>query len=185
MTRAIFGETLLFFHPVVWWISNRIRVERELCCDDVAVNTCGDALGYARALTTLARSYPLLPARGSYAGPLRLQGTLADLLVQADMTGPAGRLALDGRLAYDVLPYGWRGTATLAGFDASRLGTGPALPATSLDGDFDADLRGSSLGTLAGRVEAELRRSTVSNQRVRSARARLRCVRRATRRSRA
>jgi D-alanyl-D-alanine endopeptidase (penicillin-binding protein 7) len=22
-------ETLLFYHPAVWWISNRIRVERE------------------------------------------------------------------------------------------------------------------------------------------------------------
>src|SRR5207248_10932295 len=27
-------ETVLFFHPAVWWISRRIREERELCCDD-------------------------------------------------------------------------------------------------------------------------------------------------------
>ena len=30
-------ETLLFYHPAVWWISNRIRHERELSCDDLAV----------------------------------------------------------------------------------------------------------------------------------------------------
>jgi beta-lactamase regulating signal transducer with metallopeptidase domain len=46
-------ETLLFYHPAVWWISNRVRVEREHCCDDAAVATCGDAVGYARALTLL------------------------------------------------------------------------------------------------------------------------------------
>jgi beta-lactamase regulating signal transducer with metallopeptidase domain len=46
-------ETLLFYHPAVWWISNRIRVEREHCCDDVAVSVSGNALVYARALTRL------------------------------------------------------------------------------------------------------------------------------------
>jgi beta-lactamase regulating signal transducer with metallopeptidase domain len=44
-------ETLLFYHPAVWWISRRIRVEREHCCDDVAVAMFGDPLQYARALT--------------------------------------------------------------------------------------------------------------------------------------
>ena len=31
------AETLLFYHPAVWWLSGRIRDEREHCCDDVAV----------------------------------------------------------------------------------------------------------------------------------------------------
>src|SRR5206468_4100467 len=26
-------ETLLFYHPGVWWISRRIRTDREHCCD--------------------------------------------------------------------------------------------------------------------------------------------------------
>jgi HEAT repeat protein/beta-lactamase regulating signal transducer with metallopeptidase domain len=43
-------ETLLFYHPAVWWISRRIRQEREHCCDDLAVAVCGDSLTYARAL---------------------------------------------------------------------------------------------------------------------------------------
>ncbi len=47
------AETVLFFHPVVWWISNQVRVEREHCCDDVAVAACGNAVVYARALATL------------------------------------------------------------------------------------------------------------------------------------
>ncbi|MBS1766536.1 MAG: M48 family metalloprotease [Acidobacteria bacterium] len=46
-------ETLLFFHPAVWWLSSRLRAERELCCDDTAVAFCGDRAAYARALATL------------------------------------------------------------------------------------------------------------------------------------
>jgi len=66
-------ETLLFYHPVVWWTSSRIRQERELCCDDLAVGACGDALCYARALTVLERMRISTPevALGGAGGPLR------------------------------------------------------------------------------------------------------------------
>jgi predicted CXXCH cytochrome family protein len=47
------AETLLFYHPAVWWVSNRMRVEREHCCDDLAVSACGSAVRYARALVEL------------------------------------------------------------------------------------------------------------------------------------
>ena len=47
------AETLLFYHPAVWWLSARIRDEREHCCDDVAVEVCGDPVSYAAALTEL------------------------------------------------------------------------------------------------------------------------------------
>jgi TonB family protein len=48
-------ETLLFYHPAVWWASRKLRIERELCCDDLAVRFSGSALRYARALTTLEK----------------------------------------------------------------------------------------------------------------------------------
>jgi TonB family protein len=44
-------EVILFFHPCVKWISRQVRAEREYCCDDVAVNHCGNAVAYAAALT--------------------------------------------------------------------------------------------------------------------------------------
>ncbi len=47
------AEALLFYHPAVWWLSRRVRAERELCCDDLAVGMC-DRLVYATALTDLA-----------------------------------------------------------------------------------------------------------------------------------
>jgi len=46
-------ETLMFYHPAVWWMSRRVRIERENCCDDLAVAVCGNAIQYARALTRL------------------------------------------------------------------------------------------------------------------------------------
>ena len=54
-------ETLLFYHPAVWWVSHRIRIERENCCDDLAVSVCGDAATYARALTELEQLRGVMP----------------------------------------------------------------------------------------------------------------------------
>ena len=46
-------ETLLFYHPAVWWMSRVIRVEREHCCDDLAAAACGDRRTYAHALARM------------------------------------------------------------------------------------------------------------------------------------
>ena len=46
-------EILGFYHPAVWWISNKLRVERENCCDDLAVGISDDRLCYAKALATM------------------------------------------------------------------------------------------------------------------------------------
>lgn len=55
-------ENLLFYHPVVWWLSSRIRQERENCCDDIAAQTCGSRVTIARALATLAEINARIPA---------------------------------------------------------------------------------------------------------------------------
>ena len=46
-------ETLLFYHPAIWWLSHRVRQEREHCCDDLAISVCGDVAGYARMLVSV------------------------------------------------------------------------------------------------------------------------------------
>lgn len=51
LQRAV--ECVLFYHPAVWWISRRMRIERELCCDDLAVRVCGNRVLYANALVAL------------------------------------------------------------------------------------------------------------------------------------
>ncbi|HEV3137611.1 MAG TPA: M56 family metallopeptidase, partial [Pirellulales bacterium] len=60
-------ETVLFFHPVVWWCSRRLRIEREMCCDELAQAAIGNRVAYAKALAYLARQQcstvePLLAA---------------------------------------------------------------------------------------------------------------------------
>jgi beta-lactamase regulating signal transducer with metallopeptidase domain len=46
-------ETVLFYHPAVWWVNHILRQERENCCDDIAVAVCGNPREYVRALTIL------------------------------------------------------------------------------------------------------------------------------------
>ncbi|MBC7894688.1 MAG: HEAT repeat domain-containing protein, partial [Cytophagaceae bacterium] len=46
-------ETVLFYHPGVWWVSRQVREEREHCCDDIAVALCDDRAAYATALLRL------------------------------------------------------------------------------------------------------------------------------------
>jgi TonB family protein len=49
-------ETVLFYHPAVWWVSGEMRREREHCCDDLAVTLVGSRVTYAGALASLEES---------------------------------------------------------------------------------------------------------------------------------
>lgn len=98
-------ETLLFYHPAVWWVSQRVRAERENCCDDAALSVCGDAVGYARALTLMEewRSAPALAvaANGSPLGArvMRLLGLRGNAAAGIRVAGlSAGVLCLGGAL---------------------------------------------------------------------------------------
>ncbi len=61
-------ESLLFYHPAVWWISGLVRAERENCCDDLVLAARGNAGEYAAALTALEEARwagdPALAATG-------------------------------------------------------------------------------------------------------------------------
>jgi beta-lactamase regulating signal transducer with metallopeptidase domain/Ca2+-binding EF-hand superfamily protein len=65
-------ESVLFFHPVVWWLSRRVRQQRELCCDDMAVRLTGEPIAYATALERVAS--------------IRLAGNVAPLAVAMGAT---------------------------------------------------------------------------------------------------
>ncbi len=68
-------ETLLFYHPAVWWVSREIRQERENCCDDLVLSVCGDRAGYARALASMEtlRSGTYQPAVAASGGTLLIR----------------------------------------------------------------------------------------------------------------
>ncbi|TWT85460.1 Regulatory protein BlaR1 [Posidoniimonas polymericola] len=47
-------EAALFFHPAVWWLSHKIGVEREHCCDDLAIRWGSEPCDYAESLVRLS-----------------------------------------------------------------------------------------------------------------------------------
>jgi beta-lactamase regulating signal transducer with metallopeptidase domain len=103
-------ETLFFYHPAVWWASRQIRIERELCCDDLAVGSCGDALCYAQALTTVAklRVTTVGMAVGATGGTLvqRIERLLGGTKPEHRSQWPA-LLALSLALASGALNVSW------------------------------------------------------------------------------
>jgi beta-lactamase regulating signal transducer with metallopeptidase domain len=85
-------ETLLFYHPAVWWVSQRIRAEREHCCDDEAIAICGDAVNYARALT-LMEEWRTAPALMMAAN----RSPLAERVMRVlGLNGATGRIRMAG-----------------------------------------------------------------------------------------
>jgi D-alanyl-D-alanine endopeptidase (penicillin-binding protein 7) len=49
------AEILLFYHPAVWWLSRRIRHERELVADSIASELTGEPRRLALALSELEK----------------------------------------------------------------------------------------------------------------------------------
>ena len=49
-------EALFFYHPAVWWVSARMRQEREHRCDDIAAKLSGGNLAYGHALAALEQA---------------------------------------------------------------------------------------------------------------------------------
>lgn len=87
-------ETLMFYHPAVWWMSRRVRIERENCCDDLAVAVCGNPLQYARALTRLEELRSHAPAIAVAANGGSLLDRIRRLVAErAESTGSTSRWA--------------------------------------------------------------------------------------------
>jgi D-alanyl-D-alanine endopeptidase (penicillin-binding protein 7) len=60
-------EILLFYHPVVWWLSRQIRVEREKIADDMAAQVLAEPKKLAFALDYLSRTDVSAPEFGEMA----------------------------------------------------------------------------------------------------------------------
>src|SRR5205814_960303 len=133
-------ETLLFYHPAVWWLSRRIRAEREHCCDDLAVSLCGDPIAYASALADLEslRSSDHRFAMAATGGSLlhrvrRLIGAPPSHAGRgpAWLTGSAALILLCGiAVGADGLR---QATNTPAGSSHAAPVTGPILPYAGQD----------------------------------------------------
>ncbi|MEN8376904.1 MAG: M56 family metallopeptidase [Gemmatimonadota bacterium] len=105
-------EALFWFHPGVWWLSARLRREREFACDDLAARVAGGSLHMARALERLeslrARPIPV-PAMPVARGPL-----LARVRRLVDSGPPRDRRGLGGPVAAGRVALGLAGAALAA-----------------------------------------------------------------------
>jgi beta-lactamase regulating signal transducer with metallopeptidase domain len=128
-------ETLLFYHPAVWWISAQVRAEREHCCDDLAVAVCGDRLVYVTALAELTS----MAARPS----------LALAATDGSVVGRVRRILGRSRPVHEP-PPGWAVLALLALALAGTAGSGDASsepPSTTVQAQSGV------VGGVAGGVE--------------------------------
>lgn len=148
------AETLLFYHPAVWWASRQIRVERELCCDDLAVQFSGNALRYARALTRLEKLRLTTPgvAMASTGGPLlfRIQRLAG---IDTNKCGPARLpvvMAIALGLVCMALNVGWMRAQDAPGVRVD-LGAGAVIHRTPVPYPDPAQRKG-----ITGTVQLEV-----------------------------
>ena len=132
-------EILLFYHPAVWWIGSRVRVERENCCDDLAVTVCGDPVTYAHALTTMEQLRSVSPqlAMAANNGSLlhRIRRLVSPLSSQPDwlVRWMGGVLAIAAVITLGITISCFNGPTTFV--DESM----PAMPPMpSMGADFNS-----------------------------------------------
>ncbi|MCP4151542.1 MAG: M56 family metallopeptidase, partial [bacterium] len=79
-------DILYFYHPAVRWISSSVRMEREHCCDDIAVSLMGNSHEYARALTS-AQQFGfggMEPALAATGNKFRLLGRIKRIIASSN-----------------------------------------------------------------------------------------------------
>ena len=91
-------ESLLFYHPVVWWLSHQVRVEREHIADELAARALGTPRPLAHALAALSELQS-----GDCAPPRLAQAAHGGhLMSRIERLIRPGRAAA-GRIAFPVL----------------------------------------------------------------------------------
>jgi beta-lactamase regulating signal transducer with metallopeptidase domain/HEAT repeat protein len=149
-------ETVFFYHPAVWWISRQVRQAREECCDDIAVDACGDRKDYVEALLGLEqmRHATATVALGATGGSLLARARRLLIDTEREREGTSPRLTASA-IAITVAAIAMAGISMAATEPVSEPVTiGPsrsssALPAarvSSPSGASDAESRLAQAG---------------------------------------
>lgn len=93
---------LHWFHPLAWYALRRLRIERELACDDCVVLAGERASDYAAELLKIARTYRPVPLAAAVAMAqrsnleLRIRSMFDRACSHLPVSARAGRLLLTG-----------------------------------------------------------------------------------------
>ncbi len=125
------------------------------------------------SMTSLARSYPDIPLRGNYTGPLTVKGTPPALEIVTTLTGGGGTIAYSGTVDANLPLYGARGSGTVSALNVRALIENPKAPRTLLTGDYIVDFVGDSIVTGTGAIGTSLA-GTIEKLNIASSTARVR-----------
>lgn len=114
-------EALLFYHPAMWWLSRRVREERENACDDLAASACGDPIVLAEALTLLARLRSPHPRFALSTNGSNLMKRMSRLLTPGAPSRPGLKISLG---LFGLLALGCSGVVL-------SIAAAPAAPSDS------------------------------------------------------
>jgi|GEM_PF-2542656 len=90
-----FLEIIQFYHPAIWWMSRKLRDEREYCCDDYAIEKCGQPILMARALMDLQNiTNRMAPATPGLSAAGRLRSRIERLFITKEKTMDLGQKLL-------------------------------------------------------------------------------------------
>jgi uncharacterized protein (TIGR03435 family) len=127
-------ETVLFYHPAVWWVGREMRLEREHCCDDIAVAICGNAFEYARALAEMEEIRDRIPAPAIAANGGELLGRIRRVLGREERASRSlGSIAAAGLLLFIA------GAAAGVSLYAAQEAAAPAFDVASIKRDVSGE----------------------------------------------
>ncbi|MFO1062519.1 MAG: M56 family metallopeptidase [Pirellulales bacterium] len=183
-------EAVLFFHPVTWWLSRRIHIAREICCDETAAGGIGTT-NYALALLTMAErcaglrgvelqsNWMALSAGGGHSQLLgyRIRRLIGDHNSAVGMLTPRSAILLFVMLFVGAMSaYAWSPRSSVTASD-SQLASSDDVTSETADpipenpaGVFDGIVRGPDGQPLSGARIYVVRSNAnaIKNERVRA-----------------
>lgn len=126
------------------------------------------------SMAWLTQSYPAIPLRGLWSGPIRARGSSPDLELSASLQGPLGAFSFDGRVDIDSIGgYGAQGRGDFSGLNLAQIVSAPKLPVGTISGQYQVDAAGPSAADIKGSANLEIERTVIDGIRVYPSKAQL------------
>jgi translocation and assembly module TamB len=119
------------------------------------------------SLTMMSYAYDL-GIKGLMSGPIRARGTSNDMMVTAQLEGPAGRISYNGRADAYPLSIAARGSGRVDALELAQFLDAPNVPSGWVTGAYQIDVRydTTDFSTLTGMAAAQLERAELDSNRV-------------------